>query len=130
MRVVPLVFLLAALADGRASVQEPVFRPYGDDLVFHSSVDLVALNVSVTDPQRQFVANLARENFEVFENGQKQDVLFFAAGRVPVTWRSRSTRRPAWGRDSRAHSKPPSGWWKHCIRAIESASSHSASARA
>lgn len=84
MRVVPLVFLLAALADVRASVQEPVFRPYGDDLVFHSSVDLVALNVSVTDPRRQFVANLARENFEVFENGQKRDVLFFAAGRVPV----------------------------------------------
>jgi Ca-activated chloride channel homolog len=51
--------------------------------VFRSGVDLVALNVVVTDGQR-FVSGLRSENFTVFEDGIQQDVSYFAATAVPL----------------------------------------------
>jgi Ca-activated chloride channel family protein len=52
--------------------------------VFRSGVDLVALNVVVTDGQQKFVAGLRAENFSVFEDGIQQDVSYFAATAVPL----------------------------------------------
>jgi Ca-activated chloride channel homolog len=52
--------------------------------VFRSSVDLVALNVVVTDGQQKFVTGLRPENFAVFEDGIQQDVSYFAATAVPL----------------------------------------------
>ena len=52
--------------------------------VFRSSVDLVALNVIVTDVRQRFVAGLAASDFAVFEDGVRQDVSFFAASEVPL----------------------------------------------
>jgi Ca-activated chloride channel homolog len=52
--------------------------------VFRSSVDLVALNVIVTDLRQRFVAGLSATDFAVFEDGVRQDVSFFAASEVPI----------------------------------------------
>lgn len=52
--------------------------------VFRSSVDLVALNVIVTDVRQRFVAGLSANDFAVFEDGVRQDVSFFAASEVPL----------------------------------------------
>lgn len=52
--------------------------------VFRSSVDLVALNVIVTDVRQRFVAGLSAHDFAVFEDGVLQDVTFFAASEVPL----------------------------------------------
>jgi len=52
--------------------------------VFRSGVDLVALNVVVTDGQQKFVTGLRAENFSVFEDGIQQDVSYFAATAVPL----------------------------------------------
>ena len=52
--------------------------------VFRTAVDLVALNVVVTDPHQKFVAGLSSADFSVFEDGVRQDVSYFAAGDVPL----------------------------------------------
>jgi Ca-activated chloride channel family protein len=51
---------------------------------FRSGVDLVPLNVIVTDNRERFVSGLAAKNFTVFEDGVQQDVSFFAATDVPL----------------------------------------------
>jgi Ca-activated chloride channel homolog len=52
--------------------------------VFRSGVDLVALNVIVTDGQQKLVTGLEMEDFAVFEDGVQQDVSFFATSEVPL----------------------------------------------
>lgn len=52
--------------------------------VFRSGVDLVALNVVVTDQQQKFVGGLTAQDFAVYEDGVQQDVSFFAATHVPL----------------------------------------------
>ena len=51
---------------------------------FRSGIDLVALNVVVTDGQQNFVSGLTPDNFAIFEDGVRQEVSFFAAGDVPL----------------------------------------------
>ena len=52
--------------------------------VFRTGVDLVGLNVVVTDPQQKFVSGLTMQDFAVFEDGVQQDVSFFSATHVPL----------------------------------------------
>ena len=52
--------------------------------VFRAAVDLVALNVVVTDTQQHFVSGLTAHDFAVYEDGVQQDVSFFAAAAVPL----------------------------------------------
>jgi len=52
--------------------------------VFRSGVDVVALNVVVTDAGARFVAGLQPADFAVYEDGVQQDVSFFAATAVPL----------------------------------------------
>jgi Ca-activated chloride channel family protein len=51
---------------------------------FKTGVELVALNVTVTDQSKKYVAGLHESDFAVFEDGVKQDVSFFAAGEIPI----------------------------------------------
>jgi Ca-activated chloride channel family protein len=51
--------------------------------VFRAGVELVSLNVTVTDGTR-YVTDLSKEDFEVFEDGALQTVTFFARGVQPV----------------------------------------------
>jgi Ca-activated chloride channel homolog len=52
--------------------------------VFRSGIDLVTLNVVVTDGQERFISGLDADDFLVFEDGVPQDVSFFAATAVPI----------------------------------------------
>jgi VWFA-related protein len=52
--------------------------------VFRSVVDLVALNVVVTDRGEQFVRGLEQSDFVVMEDGIQQNVSFFATVDVPL----------------------------------------------
>jgi Ca-activated chloride channel family protein len=73
-----LVFaLVCVLVSIEAGGQEP-------PTVFRTGVDLVALNVVVTDRREQLVRGLASRDFVVLENGVPQDVTFFAASDVPL----------------------------------------------
>lgn len=60
--------------------QTPQLRPPR----FRSGVELVALNVSVVDPQQRFISGLRVEDFSVSEDGVPRDVPFFGAAGVPV----------------------------------------------
>ncbi len=61
--------------------QEPA--PRDPASVFRSGASLVALNVTVSDGKR-FVAGLGRQDFEVYEDGIRQQVQFFESSGVPV----------------------------------------------
>ena len=52
--------------------------------VFRTGTNLVALNVTVTDPKKQFVSGLTLDDFAVYEDGVQQQLRFFEAREVPV----------------------------------------------
>ena len=59
-------------------------RAQGTEGTFRSGVDLVSLNVIVTDNHDKFISGLTQKDFSVFEDGIQQDVSFFAAANVPL----------------------------------------------
>jgi Ca-activated chloride channel family protein len=68
-----------ACARGLAAVdQEPAGR-------FSSRVQLVEVYASVTDAQGGAVTGLRQDDFEVYEDGVRQEVSVFAAGEFPLT---------------------------------------------
>ncbi len=90
-----LVVIAAADARGQALMRQPAERAAtsatsapatspAPGTVFRSAIDLVALNVVVTDSQQKFVSGLAADDFAVYEDGVQQDVSFFAATTVPL----------------------------------------------
>jgi Ca-activated chloride channel family protein len=52
--------------------------------VFKSAANVVALNVTVTDPDKQYVAGLTAADFAVYEDGIPQQLQFFEASNVPL----------------------------------------------
>jgi Ca-activated chloride channel homolog len=50
---------------------------------FKAGVELVSLNVSVTDGSK-FITDLEQADFEVFEDGVKQNVTFFSRSQQPI----------------------------------------------
>jgi VWFA-related protein len=51
---------------------------------FRAGVELVSLNVTVTDPGNRYIADLEMGDFAVFEDGVKQDVTFFSKKIQPI----------------------------------------------
>lgn len=51
---------------------------------FRAGVDVVSLNVIVTDGAGHYVTDLAQSDFNVFEDGAKQDVTFFTRTNLPI----------------------------------------------
>jgi VWFA-related protein len=80
--------ILITFALGAAALQTPVLRaqaPQGPPSVtFQVEVNYVDVDVVVTDEQGNFVAGLAREDFEVFEDGKPQKIDTFAYVEIPV----------------------------------------------
>lgn len=48
-------------------------------------IDLVLVNVTVTDQYNRLVTGLSREHFEVLEDKEKQDILYFSNEDVPLS---------------------------------------------
>ncbi len=63
------------LAPGSQPPDQPTFR---------SGVEVVSLNVTVTEKDGRFVTGLPREAFSVFEDGVKQEVMFFSGTQLPT----------------------------------------------
>jgi len=51
---------------------------------FRTGVDIVSLNVTVTDTQNHYVTDLDQPDFSVFEDGAKQDLTFFTRRQQPI----------------------------------------------
>ena len=85
--------LLADAATGRAGAERagtaaaaPSNRPRRarQSPSFKAGVELVSLNVTVTDRASRYVTDLQQEDFQVFEDGVKQDVTFFNRTNLPI----------------------------------------------
>jgi Ca-activated chloride channel homolog len=53
--------------------------------VFEAGIEVINLNVSITDARGQYVTGLKREDFAVFEDGVKQDLSIFAHENLPIS---------------------------------------------
>ena len=85
MQRTPLGALVAIAAlviwHGRLGAQQP------QDLQtpsFRAGVDVVSLNITVTDRDGRFVTDLDQTNFLVYEDGVQQDVTFFTKTQLPI----------------------------------------------
>ena len=58
-------------------------RPAPQGPSFRAGVELVSLNVTVTEGSR-YITDLTQDDFSVFEDGAKQDVTFFNATHLPI----------------------------------------------
>lgn len=51
---------------------------------FRAGIDLVSLGVTALDADGRYVTDLSRDEFQVFEDGVKQDVQFFNRANLPI----------------------------------------------
>ncbi len=79
---------LLVLALVTAVLQSPILLgqapPQTPGVTFQVEVNYVDVDVVVTDEQGNFVTGLAREDFEVFENGRPQKIDTFSLVEIPV----------------------------------------------
>jgi Ca-activated chloride channel family protein len=52
---------------------------------FRAGVDLVSLNVTVTDGNGKYVTDLGQDDFDVYEDGAKQTLTFFSRTQQPIS---------------------------------------------
>src|SRR5687768_2153644 len=52
--------------------------------IFRAGVELVSLNVTVTDAQGRYITDLDQADFSVFEDGAKQELSFFNKTNLPI----------------------------------------------
>jgi Ca-activated chloride channel family protein len=75
----PLLAALVVVAGATLAAQNQ------EGFSFRSGVELVNVTASVTDDDGRFVSGLRKEDFTVFEDGERQDVTHFSNERVPVS---------------------------------------------
>ena len=51
---------------------------------FRAGVDVVSLNVTVTDADNRFITDLDRDDFAVYEDGVQQEITFFNRSQLPI----------------------------------------------
>lgn len=75
-RIALVIALLAASPEGRAEKA---------GLVFESGVELINLNVCVTDGRNRYITDLAEADFTVIEDGVRQKVALFTRRRLDLS---------------------------------------------
>lgn len=61
----------------------PLLKTHSRPII--KDVDLVLVPVTITDPLNRLVTGLERNNFQVFENGRKQEIRHFSSEDAPIT---------------------------------------------
>jgi VWFA-related protein len=93
-----VAFILATFAAGSAQQGSPAAPPSPQAPAqtspssaadrqrpsFRSGIDIVSLNVTVTDASSHYVTDLTESEFSVFEDGVKQDITFFSRRQQPI----------------------------------------------
>lgn len=81
---VPIFFALTwSLGAAPTGSQEPEQRPE-DRYQFRVTVDLISLNVTVTDARNRFVTELLQKDFSVYEDGISQEISVFSREDLPI----------------------------------------------
>jgi Ca-activated chloride channel family protein len=89
MRILAGVLIVAvtALVGASASATATAGRqekPQEKSQVFRAGIEVVSLNVTVTDSAGRFVTDLSQEDFSVFEDGAKQEMTYFNRTNLPI----------------------------------------------
>ena len=78
--------LVTALAltvlGGAATAQQD--RPQPQTPAFRAGIDIVSLNVTVTDGVNHYVTDLEEPDFQIFEDGVRQEITFFSRRQQPI----------------------------------------------
>lgn len=74
----------AAQAPAVPAPNQPPTPPVPEQPTFRAGVEVVSLNVTVTERDGRFVSGLPQEAFAVFEDGVRQDVIFFSGTQLPT----------------------------------------------
>jgi VWFA-related protein len=85
--LVALTLVAAVLQSPFVKAQDP--QPGNPSITFQVEVNYVDVDVVVTDEKGNFITGLAREDFEVFEDGKPQKVDMFSYVEIPVEQQSR-----------------------------------------
>ena len=72
------VALAVTLAVATAIAQQP------DQPAFRTGIDLVSLNVTVTDGDNRYVTDIEQASFQLYEDGALQDIAFFTRTQLPI----------------------------------------------
>src|SRR5262249_53053384 len=80
--IVAVALAVAVLSGRSASLSGERQQP--PQVPFRAGIDLVSLNVTVTDGTAQYVTDLSQADFNVFEDGVKQEVTFFNKTNLPI----------------------------------------------
>lgn len=75
----------AALASAQPTRQQPPPPPQDDDDTVRVDTNLIVLNVGVADRRGAPVLNLSRNDFQVFEDGVRQQIVSFEPASAPFS---------------------------------------------
>jgi Ca-activated chloride channel family protein len=62
----------------------PPAAPQPQRPAFRAGIEIVSLNVTVTDSMNHYVTDLDQGDFSIFEDGAKQDITFFTRRQQPI----------------------------------------------
>ena len=79
-----LVFAATALAALAATASPRAQEAAPQEPSFRAGVDLVSLNVTVTDRNSRYVTDIDVDRFQVYEDGALQDITFFTRTQLPI----------------------------------------------
>ena len=91
MRACRALALCAAIAVAVGAIswpvlaQQPQATPPDRRPRFRTAIKLTTVNATVTDTEGRLVHDLSRDQFEVFEDGERQTIEQFTSDRVPVS---------------------------------------------
>ena len=82
-RLLALPLAAALTLPGSASGQAPPPRQQGP--IFGTQIEIINLSLSVTDARNNFVTDLVQHDFQVFEDGIRQELSLFTHENLPIS---------------------------------------------
>src|SRR5215467_6453414 len=82
MRPAVLALLAGLAATTLTLAQQPAFR---DSRTFRTGIDITGITVTVRDADGHLVSDLSQDAFQVFDDGERQQITQFTRERVPVS---------------------------------------------
>jgi Ca-activated chloride channel family protein len=82
MKAIPRSLVAASLVAGTVAT---LAAQNQEGFTFRSGVELINVTTTVTDEDGRFVSGLRKEDFTVYEDGERQEVTQFSNERVPVS---------------------------------------------
>ena len=79
--VVSLLLVSVPSAPAQAPSPQPTRRPP----TFEAGIEVINLNVSVTDARNRYVTDLTNRDFAVFEDGVRQELTLFSHENLPIS---------------------------------------------